>query len=104
MTKSLIEITFGDALTQARELEECADSVEQLAKNQIPALQGELGTIWQGTAADAYGQKLLHTAQNIQSTAGQLREIASTLRRIAKVFRDSELRALEIATQRTYET
>lgn len=98
----MIEITFGDALAQAKELETCADSVEQLAKSRIPELNSELGTFWQGSAANAYGLKLAYTARNIQGTAEQLREIASVLRRVALVFRESELHALEIATQRTY--
>ena len=104
MTKELMEITFGNAMAQARELESCAESMEQLANNKLASIQNELAMTWQGENANHYFVKMERTEDNILKTAGKLRDIAETLRRVAKIFRDSETRALEIAAQRTYET
>lgn len=102
MTREVIEITFGNALAQARQLDECADSMERLAGSSMTAIKDGLQAAWEGAEASAYFGKMDMTAENIRKTAGRIREIASTLRRIAELFHASELKALEIAEQRTY--
>lgn len=102
MTRQMIEITFGNALAQAREIEACADTMTQLAKNSLPGVKNELSAAWQGDSANNYMAKVDLTAGNIDKTAQKLYQIAETLRNVARIFRDSELRALELAEQRSY--
>ena len=102
MTREFIEITFGNALTQAKQLDICADSMEQVARSSLGTVESDLRATWEGVNADAYVQKLDLTAERIMKTAAKLREIAQTLRRVAQIFRESELKALDIAQQRTY--
>lgn len=104
MTKELIEITFGNAMTQAKELDACADTMEHLAKSSLVQIQRDMSAAWQGENANNYFAKLLQTEENISQTADKIRDIADKLRRVATIFRTSELRALEIAKQRTYES
>lgn len=98
----MIEITFGNALAQAREIEACADSMTQLAKTSLPGVKNELSAAWQGDSANNYMAKVDMTSANIARTAERLYQIAETLRSVARIFRDSEIRALELAEQRTY--
>ena len=73
MTKELIEITFGNALAQAKELETCADSMENLVRGSLSSIQSEMALSWQGENANAYFQKVNLTGNNILKTAGLLR-------------------------------
>ena len=98
----MIEITFGNAMTQARQLDECADTMENIANSNLAQIRESICGNWEGTAAQQYVQKVDLTGDNILKTARKLRNIASTLRRVANIFRESELRVLEIAAQRTY--
>lgn len=102
MIREVIEITFGNAISQAKRLDECADSMERLAGSSLVGIKDGIQTAWEGSEASAYVSKMDMTSENILKTAGKIREIASTLRHIAQVFRASELKALEIAEQRTY--
>lgn len=102
MTKELIEITFGNALAQAKELETCADSMENLVRGSLSSIQSEMALSWQGENANAYFQKVNLTGTNILKTAEKLRGIAETLRRTAQIFREAEIEALDIAKRCTY--
>ena len=102
MTKQMIEITFGNAMTQARQLDECAETMERLANGHLTQIREGISSGGEGTAAQQYMQKMDMTAENMRKTADKLRKIADTLRRVARIFRESELRVLEIASQRTY--
>lgn len=102
MTRSMIEITFGNAMTQARELDECAEAMERLANSDVVSIKEGIQNAWKGDAANAYVAKMDLTSGNMLATARKIRGIATTLRNVARIFRNTELRALEIAEQRTY--
>lgn len=103
MTKQLIEITFNSAMNQATKLDNCAASLRRIASSDISATRADLLAAWEGDNANAYVSKLDLTSGNILETAKKLENIASTLRSVARTFRDAELKALEIATLRSYE-
>jgi uncharacterized protein YukE len=92
-----IEITFQNAINQARILEECADEMEALVNSNVPDLCSELHSAWQGESAEAYINKLNLCGGNIAKNAQQLRAIAQTIRYAARRFREAELRAIELA-------
>lgn len=102
MTRQLIEITFGNAITQAKQLDACADDMMRLANSSMSSIKGELNAAWQGESANAYINKMDLTAENIVKTANKLYQIADTIRKVAQIFRTTELRAIELAEQRTY--
>lgn len=102
MTRQLIEITFGNAMTQANQLDACADDMVRLANNSISSIKGDLNAAWQGDSANAYLAKMDTTAQNMLKTADRLYQIADTIRSVARIFRNTELRAIELAEQRSY--
>lgn len=102
MTRQLIEITFGNAMTQANQLEACADDMVALANRRMEQIKNDILAAWQGESAHAYTAKMDQTGEGILATARNLYQIAETIREAARQFRDAELRALEIAQQRTY--
>lgn len=102
MTRQLIEITFGNAVAQAKQLDECADAMVRLANNSIGNIKSDLNSAWQGDSANAYIAKLDLTSENIITTANKLYEIARTIRKVARIFRESELRVLALAQERSY--
>lgn len=97
LTRELIEITFGNAITQAKVLDACADDMERLASSNMKNIEGEISAAWQGANASNYLMKMDNLEQNIIQNANQLRSIANSLRRIARIFRETELRAIDIA-------
>lgn len=102
MTRQLIEITFGNALSQARQLEQCAEDMLRVANTNMESVKGDLSAAWEGESANAYMRKMDTTAANIAKTARRLQDIAATLRRVAQIFRNTELKAIELAEQRNY--
>ena len=96
MTRQMIEITFGNALTQARQLEDCAADMRRVANRGMNNIKNDLASAWEGDSSSAYIAKMDDTAGNILETAKKIEQIASTLRRVAKIFRDTELKALEL--------
>lgn len=102
MTRQMIEITFSSAMSQARQLDQCAEDMLRLAGTNLETIKSDISMAWQGDSASAYIGKMDLTAANIQKTAQRLQDIASTLRTVATIFRNTELRAIELAEQRTY--
>lgn len=102
MTRQMIEITFGNALTQARQLEACADEMTNLANRRLSEIQSDIQSAWQGDGVSAYIDKVNQTGEGLRVTANKLYRIAETIRNAARIFRETELKALEIAQQRTY--
>lgn len=102
MTRTMVEITFAEALRQAGRIEACADDMLRVSGTNLPEICAEIGDAWQGDSAGAYLSKVEISAGNITATANRLYEIAQTLRTVARIFRDSELAAIELAERRDY--
>lgn len=102
MTKEMIEITFGNAIRQARELETCAEDMRKMVTSNLSSIETGMSFAWKGENADNYLMKLKQTADNILKTAQKLDDIADVLQKVAQIFRETETTAAEIATQRTY--
>lgn len=102
MTRQLIEITFGNAMSQANQLDACADDMMRLANSSMTGIENEINMAWQGDSANAYLNKMDITASNIVTTANKLHQIAETIRGVARIFRDTELRAIALAEARTF--
>ena len=102
MTRKSIEITFNNALAQARTLDECAERLEQMASGNLVNITSELNAVWTGNEAQSFLSKTTLIGTNVLKTAKRLRKLAESLRQVARIFRESELKALEIARQRSF--
>ena len=101
MTRAAIELNFANAIIQANKLESCADNMRKVSSGDIRSARNQLQCAWDGNEADLFVNKMDLTAENILKIAARLDQVAQTLRSVAKTYRDAELKALEIATQRT---
>lgn len=98
----LIEMNFRQAKQQAAQLEELAARLENLAKQDLQETMQELSGVWKGENAEAYMRKGNRLEENIAATAAKLKQIASTIRTTAQRTYETEMRAREIAAERTY--
>ena len=97
-----IEMNFRKAKEQAAQLEELAARLDNLAKKDIQETMQNLSGAWKGYSADAYIQKGNRLEENIVATAAKLKQIAATIRSTAQRTYETEMRAREIARERTY--
>lgn len=97
-----IEMNFQRAKQQASQLENLAARLETLAKNDFEDTLQQLSGCWRGNSADAYIQKGHRLGEEVIKTARDLRKTAQTIRSTAQRTYTAEMRAREIARNRTY--
>ncbi|HIZ64619.1 MAG TPA: WXG100 family type VII secretion target [Candidatus Blautia pullicola] len=97
-----IEMDFRQAKQQAAQLEELAAQLKNLAAKDLQETMQSLSAAWKGESADSYMQKGVRLEENISGTARKLEQIASTIRITAQRTYEAEMRAREIAKERTY--
>lgn len=101
MSEASIRFNYNKAIQQAKRLEELANQLNNLAKDNVASTLSDLSRNWNGDSASQFLSKG-HKAQNdIVKTAKQLSETAAAIRRAAKRMRDAEERARQIALIRT---
>ena len=94
-----IYMDFLKAFRQANELENIAETLSQCADRETDCL-GNLQTMWQGSSANAYYEKLSCSAECNQAVSEQIRHIAHTVRVIASRTYNAEREALDRARNR----
>lgn len=95
-----IQITFQNALDQAKRLDDCATELRSVQRR-ITDLKGNLRQQWSGEAADLFQQKCDALMAKVGGTESDLTQIAGVIRRTAKTFYDAEQAAAQIAQTRT---
>jgi WXG100 family type VII secretion target len=101
-SESEIKIDFAQAKKCAKELEDIAAEMKSLSNRDMEDSLQNLFGAWTGEAATAYINKGVKLQQKITANAANLERIAATIRSTAKRIYDAEMRALEIARERTY--
>lgn len=96
-----IYIDFLKATSQARELENIADSMERCADKEFEN-SSRLRTMWKGSNATQFCGKMDTSAESIKAVSSRLRQSASTVREIATRTYNAEKTALDIARKRDY--
>lgn len=97
-----IEMNFRKAKEQAAQLEELAARLDNLAQKDIQETMQNLSGAWKGDSAEDYIQKGNRLEENIVATAAKLKQIAAAIRSTARRTYEAEMRAREIARERTY--
>lgn len=98
----LIEMNFRQAKQQAARLEELGIELENLAKRDFQETMQNLSGVWKGESAEAYMRKGDRLEEKLLNSSARLKRIASTIRAAAQRTYDAEMRAREIAKERTY--
>ena len=102
MNEYKIYCDYMNAKIKAHELEVIAEMMKKSACADDALCQGYLANGWHGDAMNLFrGKSHEITAQRIRISQ-ELRKIAMTIRRVAERNFKAEMRALEIARNRTY--
>lgn len=102
MNKHQIYCNYMAAKLKADELDVIANTMIRSAESDESLCQGHLTSGWQGDAMNLFRGKCSDVTQQRIRIARELRRIADTIRRVAERNYRAEMRALEIAQQRTY--
>lgn len=93
---------YKKALNKATEIEEISRKIRMMAEYEVRNENYILNNCWNGPGKDAFGKKLVYTADELQVICSNLNKIADTIRIIAQKNYESELKALKIAKDRSY--
>ena len=90
------------AVNQAASLEQIAGDLDSISGTQLQNSLNQISSNWKGENSAVYVNKGRAVQSKITSTARELRKAADAIRRMAKNTYDSEMRAIQIAKDRTY--
>ncbi len=99
-----IRMDFEKAKAAACRLDSIADSIASMLSGEY---DGSLDTVrqnWRGDNATMFLTKGNELREKVNKTVSDLRATAEVVRRIAQNTYDSEMRALELARQREYQS
>lgn len=102
MTRSEILFNYRQAVRQAEKLENLANRLKKLSQNKMRDTVGQLQGSWQSDHSNQYLSKVHRVSEEIAATAGKVMDIANAVRTTAEAVKNAELRALEIAKNRSY--
>lgn len=101
LTKRMIEINFAAAKSDAKKLEDAAESLDRLAKGKYEEVMQGISKAWKSDSAPAYISKGRKVETDIQNTAKELRTLAAQIRQAAQKMYNAEMQAIQIAKTRT---
>lgn len=102
LSEGMIFFNFNHAMQQAKELDEIAANLSNLASSDFEGTMQNISMNWIGENARKYLSKGEQLRSDMCSTAGSLRGVASEIRIVAKRVYDAEMQALAIARTREY--
>ena len=102
MEESTIYMNYRQAVTQAERLQAQAEQMSRLAGSRMADMMTRLRGNWKGENADAYLAKCAALQEKMLRTARGLSAAAESIRTAAERTYKAEMRALELARQRSY--
>ena len=84
-------IEYHDTMNKAKELEDLADRLMRLSKNQVDESINVMQSGWKGSASDEACKKTRKSKEQLQWHATQLKLVAAALKRSAKRYYDIEI-------------
>ncbi|WP_407385740.1 hypothetical protein [Ruminococcus sp.] len=102
MNEYQIYCNYVNANIKAEQLEVIAATMLRSAQGDEALCQGYLANGWQGDAMNLFRGKCSEVTSQRNRTAQELKRIAQTIRRVAERNYKAEMKALEIARNRTY--
>lgn len=97
--KSSQEIIFDyqNAMTQAKRLDELAESIERQVAGRMDDSVQSIHAAWKGDTSVRYLNKAQTLKDKIKKTSHTLRDMAGDIRRIATALYNAEMEAIRIA-------
>lgn len=97
-----INWNYIQAKRQADRLEEQADRLRRLARNQMEEAVHSLSNGWKGDNAGNYLRKATRVKQEMESASAELMRTAEVIRSLAERTYRAEMRVKELARIREY--
>lgn len=92
-----IKIDFAAVEFQAKQLEEIAEGISNLAERRMAGTIENMAAAWEGESASAYFAKVDLVKQELLKTASSLCDAASSVRAQARKIYEAESKAIEQA-------
>lgn len=102
MEESTIYMNYRQAVNQAERLQEQAEQLSRIANTRMADMMVRLNGNWKGENAEIYLAKCAALQEKIGRTARGLFAAAAAIRTAAERTYQAEMRALELARQRSY--
>lgn len=102
MEEATIYMNYRQAVAQADRLQAQAEQLSRVAGTRMADMMARLDGNWKGENAEAYLAKCETLQSNMTHTAQGLSAAASSIRNAAERTYKAEMRALELARQRSY--
>lgn len=105
MEKTLyqIKMDFRQAKAQADRIDALANRMYKISDQEYESTLRTINGSWNGENAEAFVAKGIQLQVKIRQSAADLRKAAQTIRRIAQNTYEAEMRAYNIARQRSYQ-
>lgn len=100
-SKETIRFNYNKAISKARELDELAQRLENLAKRDMNDTLTAVSQGWKGDNSDLFAAKGRKARDDMIECAKQLRRLAAAIRTAAEKVRAAEERAREIALRKS---
>lgn len=97
-----IQIDFNRAQTQAAQIEQIANGIESLVKQDMENYMSGVEANWKGGNAALYIKKGRRLEQELEKSAAELKKTAQTIRKVAQNTYNAEKKAIMAARVRTY--
>lgn len=102
MTAYELFCNFTKSNAKATELENIAKKIKSLNSSTYKEELSNVENYWHGEAADVYMQKAVEISEEMDNIAASLLETADLIKRTAARVYEAEMKALDIAKNRTY--
>lgn len=102
MKYNQIFVDYNNAIRKADELDEIAENLSRIANERMDDALRKVSDSWGGQNSRVYISKGNTVQSQISTTAHQLRNTAKAIRTVAGNTKRAELRAWELANNRTY--
>lgn len=96
-----IEFDFYSTTMQANRLEEIANEIEKISNKKIDETLKNISNNWKSQTASAFIIKGNQVQNQITTSADDLAKVSQRIKKVAKQVYQAELKAKEIATNRT---
>ena len=101
-TLGMIRMEYNKAMKQAEKLDQIAADLKRVADQRFTPSLSQINKAWKSDASVKFIRKGNKLAREILARARELEKAAETVRTIAKNTYNAEMRARQIAKDRTY--
>ncbi len=93
-----IRIDYNQVIRQANHVESIADDLQK-AKKELQSIVTDVDTNWNGEASNVYMKRCISLEEYINVVSREMNRVSETIKYVARVIKEADERAREIADQ-----